>query len=299
MILKRASAFVLVALAVSSCTAILGLDYDYVPRNGTGGAGLGGQSTSSSSSSSSGTGGTLPACGSFVWDELPGCQACMANTCCQELLRCDAGTPCAIFRACADQCAPNQWSCKLACLQADDTDHAGKGLTDYNALFDCNAEKCRDPGECAFPVCDSGFSVGERDCADCLASKASCCDSVKACENDAGCLACLADPGKAGCSANPVHAAVVNCQNETCGEVCAYSICGSPLFGYWHATCNYCVTSGTVDCCNQFEACVADTSSLCYKCLSGTTSAGCANDTAFKNWNTCVDNNCGVYCSGI
>ena len=293
---KRVWSFVLAALLVSSCTKLLGLDYDY---RGAGGGG--GQATSSSSTTSvsGGAGGSLPECGAFVWDPQDTCRSCMAGSCCDELKACDTGTPCEIITTCAKKCAPMATECKLDCLWADDTDHAGQGLSDYLALTDCNTQKCRDPGECLFPVCDSGFTTGDRACSDCLANDTVCCGKLSACSDDPSCVACLNDGTSAVCAAHELFKDVVKCQNVTCGTLCAYSICDSPLFGYWQATCNYCLSKGTGGCCNQFANCTESPSSTCYKCLTGEVTAGCDDDSTYQAFITCSNNKCGVACSGI
>lgn len=306
---KRAAQAASLALALAGCTKILGLDYDYrkgetttgstttisVGVGGTGGAtGTGGQTTGSTSGSGGG-----PKCGTFVFDPLASCRSCMEAECCTELRGCDQGSPCATLIACRDGCDPNDAGCKGVCLAADEANHAGLGAAAFYALHTCNYDRCHVDGACQFPICDSTFTTYDRTCSACAGADPACCGAVKMCSQSPTCLGCLADPSGPTCATNGTYQAVFECQTQTCGAECAYSICGSADFGYPLASCNHCLSKAQKGCCAEFEACTASPTSACYKCLAGTKTQGCDADPIFTALDACTNQKCKVECSGI
>lgn len=303
---RRLGMFAAAAVLLASCTQILGLDYEYRSSTGTastattsntGGAGVGGGQTGSTTSGTTGNGGK-PGCGTFVYDPLAPCQSCMEKRCCVELGGCDEGTACAELVGCVRNCGDDNEQCREDCLKDDQNQHAGIGVDAHYALFECNYLKCRTDDACIFPICDSSFTTYDRSCSACAGTEAGCCSAVKACDTSSACLACLGDPEAPGCSTNAKYQAVFTCQTQTCGAECAYTICGSPDFGYYESSCNDCL-SGPSGCCMPFNECTVDESSTCYRCMTGTEVAACDSDPRWNAFQACLDGQCGVPCSGI
>jgi hypothetical protein len=292
----RAALLPAAALAVLSagagCTKILGLDYTY---QGTGGQGTGGHQ---GTAAATGTGGAPSACGSFVWDPDATCQGCIEKSCCAELQACDTGTPCAIVAACARPCKPGDDACLNTCINADANNHAGSGLSAYNALATCFGSHCfNTTGGCSFPVCASTFTSFSRACADCAGNDPGCCAAFTACAKDAVCSACFQNTAIMGCSANTNFQNAYNCETVTCGLTCTAQVCNSAAFGYYAADCNYCLSKAMGGCCTQFNACVME--ATCYACLLGTTTAGCNTDTLYNAYDNCGAANCNTECAGF
>jgi hypothetical protein len=150
---------------------------------------------------------------------------------------------------------------------------------------------------CEYPICTSMLSFPDMNCAACLGADAGCCSAFTAC--DMTCQNCTGTPTAAACTTNTEFQAVETCLNTTCGSTCTFSICGSML-GYPTAACNYCLSNASTGCCTQFDACTSDTTSTCYKCVTGaeTDMATCTADANFTAYNTCFTNNCQTECGG-
>jgi hypothetical protein len=283
----------------AGCTKILGLDYTY---QGTGGQGTtttgtgGGMATSTGTSTGTGDAGS---CGAYVWDTLAMCDACMKSSCCAELRGCDTGTPCASLAACALACTPGNDACLSTCINADENQHGGSGLTAWNTLLSCFGTHCDTTTQCPLPVCGSSFLWPTRTCADCLGNDQACCAAFTACANDPVCVACETTTGAMGCSTNMNFQKTSACETQTCGVQCDYLICDSTTFGYTSSDCNYCLSKATGGCCTEFDACVTNTMSTCYACMAGTTTTGCSTDMLYTAYNNCMSANCSIECAGF
>jgi hypothetical protein len=243
-----------------------------------------------------GNGGGAPACG-ITYDSRPACETCVENSCCSELMACGPGTDCNAFIACANACPMTNGQ---TCVQTCQTNHAS-GVMAFQAVTQCYDQNCRSMAACEYPICSSMLSFPDMTCAMCLGSDTGCCSSFTACASDMACTQCAGKPATAtGCtSPDATTTAVDTCLNTTCGSSCTFSICGSML-GYPTAACNYCLSNASTGCCSQFDACTMDTSSTCYKCVTGaeTDMATCMADANFTAYNTCFTTNCNTACGG-
>jgi hypothetical protein len=210
---------------------------------------------------------------------------------------CGAGTPCDAWYQCAVACKGKGSACYDAC----DSSQA-QGKADYDALSGCYDSNCKQQQACAYQVCTSGllFTSDLQDCAECLGTN--CCDQYTACMMDQGCGTCeLSDPSKLpanctdGSATATLYSAADTCQEQSCGKVCATSICGSPLGYPGFPSCNYCLSQ---QCCTEFDKCTADMNSTCYKCLTTPGATGCDTDADFKAFVMCRDVTCKTDCGG-
>jgi hypothetical protein len=283
----------LALVAAAGCTKILGLDYTYE------GAGAGGSSTTTTATTATtGTGGASM-CGTFVWNTEASCQSCMEKMCCGELLACTTGTPCATLAACAAKCEETDDSCLGACLTTDTNDHQSSGADAYYALTSCFGTSCQGPGDCSFPVCDSGFTWSLSACATCLSAGSAttgCCGALTTCDADPVCSGCIVNPSGATCAMNPNYPSAQACVNTTCGQVCADYICAVPQFFYTSPRCNYCLSNATSGCCASINACASDPT--CNECFF-TGASTCTSNMAYSNFTSCYESNCSVDCAGF
>lgn len=79
-------------------------------------------------------------------------------------------------------------------------------------LINCMSVECG----LGFPVCDSGYAIGDQACATCLGNDPSCCQALTDCKDDPDCNACLATSDPAVCDASPLVATIQTCWTS-CG----------------------------------------------------------------------------------
>jgi hypothetical protein len=223
----------------------------------------------------------------------------MENACCQELMYCGHGTDCAAYNTCLNTCQTGDTTCLSFCIFA----HM-QGYADNNTLTTCYVQNCKTKPACEYPICNSTVLFPDPTCATCLGSNAGCCAAYTACTADPTCKTCLGTPTGMGCAGNTPYQQVQSCQIGTCGQVCAFSACGTAL-GYSIPACNACVSQmGSAGCCPEFIACtetngVMDKNKTCYQCLMGMIPAAsfvCTGDASFNAYNTCFTANCAMAC---
>lgn len=275
-------------------SALVACDDSTVGTGGTTSASTGtkaGTTTSTKASSGTmGTGGAGPACGLIV-DSREDCQACIDGSCCAELQDCDPTTTsdCGKFTACLIACPEGDAACQDACVTADETAAMGAGLTAFQLIGDCFDQNCAGDPACVYPICESGLTLQDEGCAECLTT--SCCNDVTACAADQGCVGCITnsmqDPegpcGTAGSPSDMLFQAQAACETMNCKPKCTFSICGSDLGYSGFTECNACLSD---NCCTSFDACLADMA--CEACLTGSGS-NCDANTLFSAFKTCRD----------
>ena len=156
-----------------------------------GGENGGGNDAGGGAQGGAGAGGGCPYAVSFGkgQEELT---ACVNESCCLEL------------GVCTNEGADLD-SCN-ACLSTP----TGGLLCDN--LINCMSTECG----VGFPVCDSGYLVGQQACGTCLGNDPSCCQAFTDCKEDPDCSTCLATGEPTACEASPLVPTIGACLTS-CG----------------------------------------------------------------------------------
>jgi len=139
----------------------------------------------------------------YAHQTRPACGTCLGDNCCDLFKDCIADAECG-------PCLTNPSADQEACA-------ANEMLQDFNSCQDTNCENECTPGK----ICDSGLFIESKpECGKCLGSN--CCDVVKACADDALCLACITgQKSGAECDeAEELLSAIDTCEGDNCSTEC-------------------------------------------------------------------------------
>jgi hypothetical protein len=227
------------------------------------------------------------------------CNTCLAGQCETECVNLQTDAEFDAYQGCLQACPDDDSACMTTC-EGDFPTVATK----FDAFVACIGEKCE--AECpgmgpSFPICDSGWGMGNETCATCVGD--SCCDEFKACAGDTECTACLTGGG-ATCSSNSLYAALDTCWGDNCEDDC--KVTGVCAIGWDDPAMDACETCMKAQCetecitvsdaadLGSYIDCAGEcTEEACYDtCAQNNPIAGAAFDVLYA----CLETNCATDC---